>query len=146
MRRMSINKIGGPGGVQPGAPKRAGGTGSAGGASFSSYLKGPETSTGGVTGAAPMAALDATLMLQAVDADGHNKQERRRAARRGSGLLDKLEDIRDGMLMGRIPVDRLHGLAQMLRQERMMVADPQLAELIGEIELRCEVELAKLGY
>jgi hypothetical protein len=145
MRRMSINKIGGPGGVQPGAPKRAGGTGSAGGASFSSYLKGPETATSGVTGAAPMAALDATLMLQAVDADAH-KQERRRAARRGSGLLDKLEDIQEGLLMGRIPLDRLQGLAQMLRQERMMVADPQLAELIGEIELRCEVELAKLGY
>ena len=142
---MSINKINGPGGLAPGAPKRAGGGNATGATSFSSLLKGPETASGGVMGAAPMAGLDAMLTLQAVDADAQ-KQERRRAFRRGTGLLDKLEDIRDGLLAGRIPVDRLQGLAQALRQERMMVTDPQLAELIGEIELRCEVELAKLGY
>ncbi|MBP7066176.1 flagellar assembly protein FliX [Ferrovibrio sp.] len=143
---MSINKISGPGSLAPGAAKRTGGAGAAGGASFASLLKGSsETSTGGVTGAAPMAGLDAMLTLQAVDGDAQ-KQERRRAFRRGTGLLDKLEDIQEGLLEGRIPVDRLQGLAQALRQERMMVADPQLAELIGEIELRCEVELAKLGY
>jgi hypothetical protein len=141
---MSINKIGGPGGINPGGPKRTGGTSASGGPSFASLLKGPETSSNAVTGAGPMAGLDTMLALQSVDADAQ-KQERRRAFRRGTGLLDRLEDLRDGLLEGRIPMDRLQGLAQALRQEKMMVADPVLAELIGEIELRCEVELAKLG-
>lgn len=93
-----------------------------------------------------MAGVDAMLALQSVDADAHRQQDRRRAFRRGSGLLDRLEDLRDGLIAGRIPMDRLQGLAQALRQEKLMVADPELAELIGEIELRCEVELAKLGF
>jgi len=142
---MSINKIGGPGGVAPGGPQRSGGTGNTGGPSFASLLKGgAEKAPAGVSGAAPMAPLDAMLSIQSVDADGQ-KKNRRRARERGQGLLDKLDDVRLGLLEGRIPAERLHGLAQQLRQERMMVEDPALAEIMAEIELRCEVELAKLG-
>src|SRR3546814_14373902 len=43
---MSINKIDGPGGVKPGAPKRAGSTGATGGTSFASMPKEPEKSAG----------------------------------------------------------------------------------------------------
>lgn len=142
---MSINKVDGPGGVKPGAPKRASGGSGVGGPSFASLLKSNDgASTGGVTGSAPMAGLDAMLALQAVDADAQ-KQNRRRAFQRGSNLLDKLDAIRLGLLDGRIPADQLQSLAQQLRRERLMVDDPQLAEVMAEIELRCEVELAKLG-
>src|SRR3546814_2267755 len=55
---MSINKIDGPGGVKPGAPKRAGSTGATGGTSFASLLNETEKSAGQVNQAAPMAALD----------------------------------------------------------------------------------------
>ncbi|MBX3455894.1 flagellar assembly protein FliX [Ferrovibrio sp.] len=142
---MSINKVDGPGGVKPGAPKRASGSGATGGTSFASLLKGSDgASAGSVTASAPMAGLDAMLALQAVDADAQ-KQNRRRAFQRGSNLLDKLETIRLGLLDGRIPADQLQTLAQQLRRERLSVEDPQLAEVMAEIELRCEVELAKLG-
>ena len=70
---------------------------------------------------------------------------RRRATRRSTDLLDQLEEIRNGLLMGSIPVNRLRSLAHMLKSEREQVADPRLRSLMDEIELRCAVELAKLG-
>src|SRR3546814_1683767 len=92
-----------------------------------------------------MAALDAMLVVQAVDEQGGGRQNRQRAFRRGSTLLEKLDEIRHGLLEGSIPASQLQTLAKALRSEKMTVEDPQLAELLGEIELRCEVELAKLG-
>lgn len=142
---MSINKIDGPGGVKPGAPKRAGSSGATGGTSFASLLQGPEKAASQVTQAPPVAALDAMLAVQAVDEQGGGRQNRQRAFRRGSNLLEKLEEIRTGLLTGSIPKDRLQALAQALRSERLAVEDPRLAEVLAEIELRCEVELAKLG-
>lgn len=142
---MSVNKIDGPGGVRPGAPKRAGTSGATGGTSFASLLKETEKPAGQVSQATPMAALDAMLVVQAVDEQGGGKQNRQRAFRRGSSLLERLDAIRDGLLQGSIPASQLQALAQALRSEKLAVEDPQLAEVLAEIELRCEVELAKLG-
>lgn len=121
---MSINKIDGPGGVKPGAPKRAGSSGATGGTSFASLLQGPEKAASQVTQAPPVAALDAMLAVQAVDEQGGGRQNRQRAFRRGSNLLEKLEEIRTGLLTGSIPKDRLQALAQALRSERLAVEDP----------------------
>src|SRR5690606_7461819 len=83
---MSINKIGGPGGIKPGAPKRSSGTGSTGGTSFSSLLKPAEKPTGQIGQTAPVAALDAMLTVQSVDdPGGGNRRNRQRAFERGSG-------------------------------------------------------------
>ncbi len=143
---MSIDKIKGPGGIAPGSPKRStGSTSAAGGPSFASMLKGAEKPAGQVGQAAPVAALDAMLTIQAVDEQGGGRQNRQRAVQRGSTLLERLDDIRHGLLMGSIPADRLQTLARTLRSEKLMVQDPKLAEVMAEIELRCEVELAKLG-
>ncbi|WP_341701908.1 flagellar assembly protein FliX [Ferrovibrio sp.] len=142
---MSINKIDGPGGVKPGAPKRAGSSGATGDTSFSSLLKTSEKPVGPVSQSAPMAALDAMLAVQAVDEQGGGRKNRERAFRRGSSLLERLDEIRIGLLQGSIPADRLQTLAATLRSEKMAVEDPRLAEVMAEIELRCEVELAKLG-
>jgi hypothetical protein len=64
---------------------------------------------------------------------------------RGNDLLDRLDEIRHGLLLGAIPIERLKALAVMLRAERARAADPRRAAVVDEIELRCAVELAKLG-
>ncbi len=45
--------------------------------------------------------------------------------------------------MGAIPLDRMSGLAQAMRDRKMNISDPGLLALINEIELRAEVEIAK---
>jgi hypothetical protein len=58
--------------------------------------------------------------------------------------MDKLEEIRHGLLMGTLPLDKLTALSASLRDRRETCHDPRLAALLDEIELRAEVEIAKL--
>lgn len=67
-----------------------------------------------------------------------------RSKRRAEDILDKLDEIRVGLLTGAISKDRLEALDQMVQQHRDQVSDPKLAEILDEIELRARVELAKL--
>ena len=65
--------------------------------------------------------------------------------RRGEDILDRLEDLRHGLLTGTISADKLQTLAHVVRTGRGNCGDPRLAALLDEIELRAEVELAKLS-
>ena len=72
-------------------------------------------------------------------------KERQRRAQRGVEILDRLEDVRRGLLMGAVPKDKLADLARMVREKRERGADPVVSRLLDEIELRAEIELAKLS-
>jgi Class II flagellar assembly regulator len=97
----------------------------------------------GITGlvpATPLAALGGVLAAQEVP-DG--AAERRRAARHGHGLLDELQALQLGMVEGWVPEAALRRLTGLLDRLRPAVADPDLAGVLEEIELRAAVELAK---
>lgn len=119
-----------------------------GSGAFAGHLKkylGESDEPTGVEGPAAMSSVDAILTAQsATDDDSHNGEARRRMMRRGEDILDRLEEIRQGLLTGAIPKDRLAELARMMRARREQGADPELAAILDEIELRAEVELAKL--
>jgi hypothetical protein len=91
-----------------------------------------------------VASVDALLAAQAV---GGTLEEdvRKRLIRRGDDILDRLEELRGALLAGSVPKERLIQLAQMVRARRDAVSDPRLATILDEIELRAEVELAKLS-
>lgn len=93
---------------------------------------------------AGISGIDALLVVQQVD-NSVEREARRRLVRRGEELLDGLEDLRHGLLMGEIPAGRMVSLAQQVRTRRENCADPRLAAILDEIELRVEVELAKLS-
>ena len=69
---------------------------------------------------------------------------RRRAVQRGNSLLDRLEELRLGLLAGALPRERLDELARLARTARDRVDDPRLNQVLDEIDLRVAVELAKL--
>ena len=119
--------------------RRAGKSGKAGGSDFSRLLDevgetGPAVGSGGVQ------SVDSALSVQEV---GDRKGNARRARERADLLLDRLEDIRHGLLAGSIPRDRLQELATAVRRQRESIDDPRLTEILDEIELRARVELAK---
>ncbi len=98
------------------------------------------TAAGAVAPAVPVTPL---LALQELpDAT----TERARAVRRGRDLLDQLDRIRHALLLGTIKLPELQRLLTMIQQRREHLADPQLAGLLDEIELRASVELAKFQY
>lgn len=88
--------------------------------------------------------IGALLATQGVG-DSLDGEQRRRLISYGEDILDKLEELRHGLLTGAIPKARLIALAQMVRSRRDRVSDPRLAAVLDEIELRAEVELAKLA-
>jgi hypothetical protein len=90
-----------------------------------------------------LAGLDALIALQAVDSDAPRK--RKKAVKRGRDLLDKLDEIRIGLLSGSLSGEAIARILDLLEQAEPS-GDPRLDALMEDITLRAEVELAKLGY
>lgn len=120
--------------------RRAGKSGKTGSSDFSKLLD--ETAEAGPSaGSSGVQSVDSALSVQEVrDREGNA----RRARERAEFMLDRLDDIRHGLLMGAIPSDRLEELAAAVRRQREDVDDPRLIQILDEIELRARVELAKL--
>lgn len=135
-------KVYGPGGTPPSQSRPAARRDKSGGASFASNLPGETEKAASTSAASPASSVDALLALQEINPD---RGGRKKAVQRGNELLDKLDEIRHGLLMGSIPLDRLEALARLVREQKPQLADPKLAEVLSDIELRVEVELAKLG-
>ena len=91
-----------------------------------------------------MGGLTAVLAVQD-SPDQMARRARHRARERAGNVLEQLDEIRLGLLLGTIPASRLEGLALLIRAKREQVSDPRLDELLDDIELRAAVELAKLG-
>ena len=58
--------------------------------------------------------------------------------------MDDLEEIRDGLLTGQIDKEKLIEISRLVKQKDVESNDERLKEIMQEIELRVEVELAKL--
>lgn len=115
-----------------------------GGENFADYL-----STGGVSkqdqvqATAAMTSADAIFAAQMVQ-DEEERQIRQKLVKKGNALLEKLEEIRDGLLVGEISREKLIEISRFVKERDMQSSDPRLQEILQEIELRVEVELAKL--
>ena len=93
--------------------------------------------------ATTVSAADAVLTAQNVGDSLDDTPQRRRLTEFADDILGRLEELRLGILMGRFSKEKLADLAQRLRQKRQQSTDPKLNEIIHEIELRAEVEIAK---
>jgi len=85
-------------------------------------------------------SLDTVLALQG---DTEQQERRRRATRRGHGLLDDLERVKIALLSGQSVESSLVSLRQSLQGARLAAGDPALEQILDQIELRAAVELAK---
>jgi hypothetical protein len=94
------------------------------------------------SGTASVSGVDALLALQGVP--GPNS-ERAKAARRGSDILELLDEIRVGMLEGAVSQSTLNRLVKLVEVNREEFTDSGLSSILDEIDLRARVELAKLS-
>ena len=117
----------------------------AGSSAFSDHLRGADSSAQGasvVSETVAVSGLGAILVAQEVPESG-DERTRRAVRRYGDDILDRLDEIRHQILTGGISRQKLENLAKMLRSRRETVSDPQLIEIMQEIEVRAEVEIAK---
>ena len=96
-----------------------------------------------MTAASGVSSSDALLAIQ-MAGDDEEQVIRKKLLKRGKNLIEKLEEIRDGLLLGSISRESLINISRMVKERRYESADPRLKEIMDEIELRVEVELAKL--
>lgn len=132
-------KVSGPTG--PGAPSASRSARATGGFSVPQAQAGaPAASAGAAAGVSGVAGVSALMALQGVE---DVMERRRRAIRRGGGLLDRLEELKLALLSGETNDGAVDRLSRMLREERPSDEDPALNGLLDQIDLRAAVELAK---
>lgn len=94
--------------------------------------------------APPRAAggIDALLAMQGVE---DSTERRRRSVARGRNALDVLDDLKIGLLAGSFDASTVARLRSAAADLKSTSGDPGLDQVLSEIELRVEVELAKAG-
>ncbi len=136
-------KVYGPGASSPSNIHRVkkSASGKAGSGFVSELDKGAEdASVAPASGVSQVAAVNSLLSLQEVP---DSLEKKRRLVRRGADILDRLDEIRLGLLDGAIPRGTLTRLLQEVQLKRETVDDPGLLEALDAIELRARVEIAK---
>ncbi len=131
-------------GTGPGSTRKTNRTSGASGSSFSKML---ESSAGAdaPSESVPTTSVDSLLAVQAAGEKGFGDGSGKQARARAESMLDRLDEIRHGMLTGSVARSTLTDLERTIKQTRESVNDPALNEILDEVELRAKVELAKLS-
>lgn len=117
---------------------------SSGASSFGSLIETDEAEGASETrGAAPMAGVGSLLAAQSVEDPAEGKKRKRMMAR-ADKVLDALSGVHSGLLNGTLSVADMTNVNASLAANREKVTDPRLLGLLDEVDLRAQVELAKL--
>ncbi|MCC6598366.1 MAG: flagellar assembly protein FliX [Alphaproteobacteria bacterium] len=136
-------KVQGPGGPQ--GPSRTKGKDKASGTSggFGDFVA-PETQAASSPQATQsIARLDALLAVQGAE-DPAARAAKKRMRHRASDILNELEKIRLAMLGGTLTVGHMIDVADVVASHREKIYDPGLTAIMDEVDLRAQVELAKM--
>ncbi len=139
MKIQGPNKTSGTGSVKKSSkanPAEGGGFGdfmSAGATKEASAASAPQSIT----------AVDALLAVQSVE-DPTERAARRRMTQRADNVLKELDKLHMAMLGGQVKMSHMVDIADMVSIHRERVTDSKLAALLDEIDLRAQVELAKM--
>ena len=135
-----INRIDGTGPIRtPSSVRKTAKSGSAGGTNFSKHLEEAEGS-GAAQGAGSIGSVMGVYGIQEVD-DALARASKGKL--RAQDILERLEDMRMELLTGTLSKEKLLHLARVVNVRRLEVTDPRLGEILDEIDLRAQVELAK---
>jgi hypothetical protein len=133
---MRVERPNGTGGVASGKTvRRSGSDGFT--LSEASAASGP-TANAGVRS---IGGIDVLMALQGIDEPG---ERRRRAVGRGRAALDALDALKIGFLAGEFDAGTVGRLKAVVSGLKEPSGDPVLDAVLAEIELRVEVELAKM--
>lgn len=97
--------------------------------------------TDGVNSVAAVSSVGALLGAQEVS---EQEVRKKKSIKRAGLTIGVLENLRDALLIGTLPMSTLTRLESIIAEERLNNDDPVLQGILDEIELRAVVELAKL--
>lgn len=137
-------KIQGPGSTQgPSKSKKKEGASSSGASSFGDMVSQDTSNAATPQSTQNIAHVDALLAVQGAE-DPTAGASKKRMRKRSIQILDGLENIRRKMLAGNLTVGDMIDIADVVASHREKIIDPQLTSIMDEIDLRAQVELAKM--
>ncbi len=136
-------KVQGPGVAKPSSKTGKSGKAQAADGSFGDYVSAETTETAATSTTQSIAQVDALLAIQGAE-DPTERAARQRARSRAGNILDALDKIRMAMLNGTLTLGHMIDIADVVAAHREKIADPALTAIMDEIDLRAQVELAKM--
>ncbi len=137
-----INRIDGPRPLSTTAPaRRKDKAKKSSDVSFSKHLDEPGEASG-VQETGTLGSVSGVLNIQEVD-DALSRAAKGKL--RAEDMLEKLDEIRLDMLTGQLSQATLQRLSHIVSSHRAEVEDEKLNEILDEIDLRAQVELAKFS-
>jgi hypothetical protein len=132
-------------------PSKSGGTQKSGKAKsvgktsskFDDMLVGGTEKTSAASPVQSVASVDALLAVQGVD-NPTERAARRRMHERGDKILQQLDGLKLSLLSGNLTVGQVVNIADMVASHREKINDPDMSALLDEIDLRAQIELAKI--
>ena len=105
--------------------------------SFGDYLVGNTKSAGASSATQSIAKIDALLAVQSAEDPAEKKAKKQ--------MIIRADKIRIALLTGNLTIGHLLDVADVVSSHREVINDPQLSALLDEIDLRAQIELAKLN-
>ena len=90
-----------------------------------------------------IARVDALLAVQSVE-DPTEKAAKKRMRFRAENLLNELDKVRNALLSGNLTLGHCLDIADVVASHREKIGDPGLTSILDEIDLRAQVEIAKM--
>ena len=132
-------RISGPNG--PAAPAATGVARRSTPGSFSLPQEDAAPAPAGAGAVRTVGGIDALIALQGVESA---EERRRRAVKRGHTALDLLDEMKLALLSGGLASEMVHMLKAAAAGLKDLSGDPRVDQVLAEIDLRVEVELAKV--
>lgn len=138
-------KVQGPSGTQKSSEsKKSSKSSSASGAKFGSFMDAGDAGEVRTTTATnSINSVDSLLAIQASE-DPTARAAKSRMRDRAHSILDKLENLKMSMLVGNVTVGELLGIADVVAAHREKIDDPHLIAILDEVDLRAQIEIAKM--
>ena len=136
-------KVRGPGNTQGPSKTKKTQDKSATDGSFGKLMAGGNEPAAATTNTQSIAQVDALLAIQGAE-DPTQGAARKRMRHRADKLLGALDKLRDSLLGGTLTVGDMIDVADVVATHREKINDPELTGIMDEIDLRAQVELAKM--
>lgn len=136
-------KVQGPGQAQGATNTKKSGKTADGESHFGDFMASGTASGESVKTTQSIGTVDSLLALQGAD-DPAAKSSRKRMKQRAGVILGELEKLRVAMLTGGVTVGHMIDIADVIASHREKITDPGLTDIMDEIDLRAQVEMAKM--
>lgn len=110
---------------------------------FGAMVTGGAQEASGAAATQSISKLDALLAVQGAES-ATERSAKRRMRERGESVLRKLDHIRLGILTGNLNIGQVIDIADVVASHREKITDPKLTAVLDEIDLRAQIEIAKM--